>query len=178
MAEENQMRKIYLEKVTLNIGAGKEQAMLDKSVKLIENLTGKKPIRTLCKKRIPAWGLRPGLPIGCKLTLRGEEAAAILKRMLNAKAHKLSQDKFDDEGNLTFGVPEYIDIEGARYDPDIGIIGLQITATLNRAGFRIKRRKLQKKSLPKRHRITREDAIQFMKDNFNIKITEEEEKEE
>jgi len=178
MENENLMRQIYLEKVTLNIGAGKEQALLEKSMKLIEHLTGKKPIKTLSKKRIPAWGLRPGLPIGCKLTLRGEEAENILKRMLNAKSHKLSQEKFDNEGNVTFGLTEYIDIEGAKYDPEIGVIGLQITATLHRAGYRVRTRKIQKKALPKRHRISREEAVKFMKDNFRLKIAEEEETEE
>ena len=171
-------RDIKIEKVTLNIGAGKNAVLLDKGFKLLKTITGVNPVKTITQKRIPAWGLRPGLPIGCMLTLRGEEAEKILHRMLTAKSNKLSQEKFDNEGNLTFGLHEYIDIEGAKYDPDIGVIGLQITATLHRAGFRVRTRKIQKKALPVKHRISREEAVQFMKDNFNLKITEEEETEE
>ncbi len=177
MADENVMRTIRLEKATVNIGAGKEQSMLEKGIKLIKSLTGKEPVKTITNKRIPTWGLRPGIPIGCKLTLRGKEAEDILKRMLSAKSNTLSAAKFDNEGNVSFGVPEYIDIEGSKYDPEVGIIGLQISATLTRPGFRLKNRKVKPKTIPKQHRITKEEAIKFMKDKFNIKIEEEEQEE-
>ncbi len=56
----------------------------------------------------------------------------------------------------------------------MGIIGLEAAVTLERPGFRIKRRKIKKAKIPARHRITKEEAIQFVKDKFNLNITEEE----
>ena len=64
------MKAIKIEKVTLNVGAGKEQSKLEKGIVLLKNITGINPVKTFTNKRIPTWGLRPGLPIGCKLTLR------------------------------------------------------------------------------------------------------------
>ena len=170
----NPMRNIKIEKVTLNMGAGKDQAKLEKGMKLMKNITGIAPVKTFSMKRIPEWGLRVGLPIGCKLTLRKKAANAILIRLLEAKDKTLATRQFDAHGNLAFGIPEYIDIPDAKYDPEIGILGLEVCVTLERPGFSIKRRKIQKKKIPSRHIITKEEAIDFMKKKFNVKIGDEE----
>jgi len=152
----------------LNIGAGKDQTKLDKGVILIKAITGIEPVKTITSKRIPGWGLRPGLPIGCKLTLRKQKAAEILKRLLEAKDKKLAESQFDEQGNISFGIHEYIDIPGVAYDPKIGIMGLQVCVSLERPGFRIKRRRLEQKKIPKKHQISKQDAINFIKNNFNV----------
>lgn len=170
----NIMKNIKIEKVTLNIGAGKDQVKLEKGINLLRNITGVKPVKTFTSKRIPEWGLRPGLPIGCKLTLRKEKAIEILKRLLDAKDFKLKISQFDNNGNVSFGVHEYIDIPGVKYDPKIGIMGLEVCVTLERLGFRTKRKKEGKKKISKKHRITKEGAIEFMKNKFNLKVGEEE----
>jgi large subunit ribosomal protein L5 len=170
---ENPMRALKIDKLTLNIGAGKDQVLLEKGVKLINNLTGKPGLKTVTNKRIPGWGIRPGLPIGCKLTLRGAEAEKMIKRLLVARSNKIDEKMFDNEGNVAFGIRECIDIEGAKYDPEIGIMGLEACITLKRAGFRIKKRKLMKRRLPLRHRISRMESVDFMKKKFNIKTEEE-----
>ena len=164
----NPLQKIKIEKLTLNIGAGKNKSMLDKGVKLLKIITGVDPVKTITQKRIPGWGLRPGLPIGCKVTLRKEAAKKVLGELLKAKQNKLMIKQFDDNGNVAFGIHEYIDIPSVKYDPDIGIIGLEVCLTLERPGFRIKRRKVQRKKIPSKHKITRNDAIEFMKKEFNI----------
>ncbi|GIU69294.1 MAG: 50S ribosomal protein L5 [Candidatus Woesearchaeota archaeon] len=174
MTNENIMRKIYVEKVTLNVGAGKDQVKLEKAEKLLKHITGIPPVRTKTDKRIAAWGLRPGLPIGCKLTLRGEKALAIIPRLLYAVDMKLRHSCFDDNGNISFGIREYIDIKDTKYDPEIGSMGLQATITLKRPGFRIKNRKVLKRSIPKTHRISKEESINFMKENFGLKTDSEE----
>lgn len=166
------MRQINIEKVTLNIGAGKDQAKLEKGMKLIKNIVGRPPVKTFTNKRIQEWGLRPGLPIGCKLTLRKSKAVEILKRVLDAKDNTLKLSNFDDEGNISFGIHEYIDIPDVRYDPDIGIMGLQVCITLKRNGFRIKRRALKKSIIPKKHRIKREEAVDYMKNTFKLGLGE------
>ena len=168
----NSMKSIGIEKVTLNIGSGKDQTRLEKSIKLINNIAGRMPIKTFTKKRIQEWGLRPGLPIGCKLTLRKNFALDILKRLLESKENTLKPNNFDNEGNVSFGINEYIDIPGVKYDPDVGIMGLQVCITLKRNGFRVKRRALKISEIPVRHRIKKDDAIDFMKNAFNLKIGE------
>jgi len=168
----NSMREISIEKITLNIGAGKDQAKLEKGLKLINSIAGKSPVKTFTKKRIQEWGLRPGLPIGCKLTLRKTMAIDVLKRLLEAKDNTLQDTNMDNEGNISFGIREYIDIPGVEYDPDIGIMGLQVCITLKRKGFRIKRRALKKSDIPKKDRIKKDEAIEFMKKEFNLKVGE------
>lgn len=172
--KESALRKIRIEKVTLNIGAGKNTALLDKGFKLLKTISGSEPVRTVTQKRIPAWGLRPGLPIGCKVTLRKNAAREILGKLLHAKNFTLAEKQFDDNGNVAFGIHEYIDIPSVKYDPELGIIGLEVCVTLERPGFRIKRRRNQTGKIPGRHRIKKEDAISFMKEEFNVKTGEEE----
>jgi large subunit ribosomal protein L5 len=168
----NPMREISIEKVTLNIGAGKDQAKLEKGIKLISSIAGKSPVKTFAKKRIQEWGLRPGLPIGCKLTLRKVGASELLKRMLEARDNMLNKTNIDNEGNISFGIKEYIDIPGVNYDPNIGIMGLQVCITLRRHGFRIKSRAIRRRQVPKKQKINREESIEFMQKNFNLKVEE------
>jgi large subunit ribosomal protein L5 len=170
----NPMRTIRVEKVTLNIGAGKDLDKLEKGMKLFKIITGRTPVKTFTKKRIPAWGLRPGLPIGCKITLRKSIATELLKRLLDARDHLLNEQQFDINGNIAFGIPEYIDIPGIKYEPDIGIMGFEVCVTLERPGFRIKRRGIYKKKISHKHAVTKEEAIDFMKKEYKVKLGEEE----
>jgi large subunit ribosomal protein L5 len=166
----NPERQIKIEKITLNIGVGKSSDKLDKGLVLLEKVTQLKPVKTLSKKRIAGWGLRPGLPIGCKVTIRGEKTEQLLKQLLGATENKLKKSQFDNEGNVSFGIPEYIDIPGIEYDPAIGVIGLQACVTLGRPGFRIKIRRIQRAKVGAKHRIRREDAIEYFKQKFNVKV--------
>ncbi|MFH0977966.1 MAG: 50S ribosomal protein L5 [Candidatus Woesearchaeota archaeon] len=170
----NQMQQVKLEKITLNIGAGKDQKKLELGLKLLKKITEIEPVRTVTNKRIPNWGLRPGLPIGCKITLRKAAALETLKRLLEAKEGRLRESQFDQNGNIAFGLPEYIDIPGVGYDPEIGVLGLEVCVTLEKPGFRIKKRRLLKRKIPPKHRISRDEAINFMKNNFKVSLGEEE----
>ena len=170
----NVMKTIRIEKLTLNIGAGKDQGLLEKAAILIERITGIKPVKTKTQKRIPGWGLRPGLPIGVKLTLRGKKAEELIPKLLAAKENKLKPTNFDQAGNVSFGIPEYIDIEGAEYDPKIGIIGLQACITLSRPGYRVKRRRVRNTKPGKKHIITPEEAQAFMTEKFKTTFEVEE----
>lgn len=169
----NLMKSIKIEKVTLNIGAGTDQAKLEKGLALLNTITNETPIKTITSKRIQEWGLRPGLPIGCKLTLRKDKAIKILPRLLDAVENRLRERQFDNNGNLAFGIHEYIEIPGVKYDPKIGILGLEVCVTLERPGYRIKRRRSLARKIPVRHRISRQEAIDFMTKNFNTRVGEE-----
>ena len=168
----NPMRKIRIEKLTLNMGVGKNPQLLDKGMVLLKKLANAKPVKTYTQKRIAGWGLRPGLAIGCKVTLRGKNASELLTRLLQSKDNELTKKQFDDFGNIAFGIPEYINIPGIEYDPDIGIVGLEVCITLERPGFRIKKRKNEKRKVPKKHGIPKEDAVNFMKSEFKVNVGE------
>jgi large subunit ribosomal protein L5 len=163
------MKKITIDKVTLNIGAGEAGDKLTKAVKLLEKITGNKPIKTITMKRIPTWSLRPKLPIGAKVTLRKEKAITILRSLFAALENKVLERKFDRNGNISFGIKEYIDIPGVEYEPDIGIIGLDVAVTLKRPGYRIKERN-QASKISSKHKIKKEEAIEFIKTEFKVEI--------
>ncbi len=166
----NPMRAIRIEKVTLNIGAGKDQTRLEKGMALLRSITNTTPIKTITNRRIQEWGLRPGLPIGCKLTLRKDRAIQMLPRLLGAIDNVLKEKQFDNNGNIAFGIHEYIDIPGVKYNPKIGIMGLEVCITLERPGYRIKRRRLLARKIPAKHRISKQEAIDFMLKNFNTRV--------
>ena len=168
----NKMRELRIEKITLNMGAGEAGEKLEKYMKLLQVISGRKPVQMVSQKRIPTWAVRPGLAIGAKVTLRGKPAEELLKRLFSAVDNTIKPSSFDKEGNFSFGIPEYIDIPGVEYIVEIGIVGLEVAVTLERPGFRIKRRKYHPKKIPTKHKITAEETQEFLKNKFKIKIGE------
>jgi large subunit ribosomal protein L5 len=168
----NIMKEIRIEKMTLNFGAGVNQDLLKKGAVLLKNITGVEPVKTISYKRIPGWGVRPGLPLGCKITLRGKQVVPLLKRFLAAKENKIAKSCFDSNGNVAFGIPEYIDVPDLNYDASIGIIGFQVCVTLIRPGYRIKFRRNLNRKIGLHHKISQDDSIAYFKEKFNINIGE------
>jgi large subunit ribosomal protein L5 len=173
MNYDNPMRKPRIEKVTVNIGVGQSGEKLGKAETLLQKITNRKPVRTLSKHKIPTWNLKKGEAIGCKVTLRGPEADAVLKRGFVAKDNMLKATCFDKQGNFSFGVHEYIDIPGIKYDPDIGIMGMDITVTMERPGFSVKKRSIRPGRIPVKAIISKDETIDYIKEKFNITIAEE-----
>ena len=170
MSQENVMRKLKVAKITLNIGAGTDTQKLKNGQKLLKHITGVEPVTTKTQKRIQGWGLRPGLPVGCKVTLRGKKAEAMLKNLLSAKEKNLRESQFDDFGNLSFGIPEYIDIKDVKYLPEVGVMGLEVAVTLERPGYSVKRRRYQPVQVGKKHQVRKDEAIDFMKSEYGVNI--------
>ena len=168
-SSENKMREIKVEKIVLNIGTKGDAEQLKKGVSLLGTISKRKPIETCSKKRLAAWKIRPGLPIGTKVTLRGKAATELLMRLLTAIDNTLKKNSFNENG-FSFGVPEYIDIPEVKYDPKVGIIGLEVCVTLKRPGYRIKRRRIFNKSIRLNHKITKEDAMKFAMDKLGVKV--------
>jgi len=166
----NPMRKLRIHSVTVNMGVGEGGERLAKAEALLEELTGQKPIRRLAKKTIQPFGIRKGLPIACKVTLRGEKAIDFLKRALEAKDRRLPEKCFDQLGNFSFGIREHIDLPGVKYDPNVGIFGMDVCVTVERPGYRVKRRKLKKTKIGRKHLVTREEAIEFVKKEFQVEV--------
>tara|TARA_Y100000310_G_C20554184_1_gene749678 strand:+ start:554 stop:1057 length:504 start_codon:yes stop_codon:yes gene_type:complete len=166
----NKMNEIGIEKVSLSIGVGQAGDPLDKALRLIENISGSKAIQTTTQKRIPTWNVRPGLAVGGLITLR-KKKTEILTRLFAAVKNKLKSSQFDGR-SFSFGIPEYIEIPDAKYDPEIGIIGLQVSVTLERPGYRIMRRSVKQRKVGKKSKITTEEAITFIKNKYNVEVEE------
>ncbi len=165
---------ISIEKVTLNIGVGADGAKLPKAKKLLEKIAGQKPIERQTKKRIPNWGLRKNMVIGTKVTLRGGKAKDILEKCLKSVDGKVKKSSFSEkDGNFSFGIKSYIDIPGMKYDHEIGLMGLDVCVTLQKWGYRVKRRKLQVTKIPRKHVNTQTESIEFMKKQFGVEVVEE-----
>ena len=167
---QNLMKKILLAKVVLNMGVGKSGDPIEIGKKTLVQITGKKPNARNAKKSQRDWGVRKGEPIGIAVTVRGDDANKLLKKLLVAKDNQVKESAFDDEGNLSFGIKEHIDIPEIKYDPKIGILGLEVSITLGRPGFSIKHRSLRKAKVGKNHRITKNDAIKFLTEEFEVKV--------
>ncbi len=164
------MQDVRIEKVTVNIGVGQPGERLDNAEKLLEEITGAKPIRTLAKKRNPVFKLRKGLPIGVKVTLRKEKAIEFLKKAFAAVKNKIKRSNFDNNGNLSFGIKEYIDFPGVKYKPEIGMFGFDVCVTLEKPGYRVKKRKIAKSKVGKRQKVKVDEAIEFIKNMFNVEV--------
>ncbi|MDO8556700.1 MAG: 50S ribosomal protein L5 [Nanoarchaeota archaeon] len=173
MSNPNPMRALSVEKINLNIGTGGPGDKMEKAKKLLKIITGTTAVETKTKLRIPTWGVRPGLSLGVRTTLRGKKAVETLKRLLVGAGNKLRASSFDNAGNVAFGIKECLEIPGLKYDPEVGIMGLEVAVTLQRPGFRIRRRSLRPHRIPLRHQIPRDEAITFMKDHFKVEVTED-----
>jgi large subunit ribosomal protein L5 len=164
------MREPVIEKVTVNIGVGEGGDKLEKAVALLGKLTGGKPIRTKTMKRIPAFGIRPKMFVGAMVTLRGQKGIDFLKSGLAALGNKLKAGSFDKNGNFSFGIKEYIDIPKTRYDPEIGVFGMDVCVTVARKGFRVKRRRIKPAPVGASHLIAKEESVKFIKDKFGVEV--------
>lgn len=169
----NKMKEIGIHKVVVNIGVGEGGERLVKAEKVLEMFTGQKPVRTLARMTNRDFNIRKHMPIGCKVTLRGKTAEDFLKRAFWVKEYKIAEYSFDKEGNFSFGIADHTSFEGVKYDPEIGVFGMDISVVLRRPGARISERLREKKKLPKRQRITREKGIEFAKKRFNAVVIEE-----
>lgn len=168
----NPTRAPKISKVTVNMGVGEGGERLAKAESLLESLTGQKPKRTFAKVNEPSFGIRKGLPIACLVTLRDDRADKFLEKAFGAVDKKLKVSSFDTFGNISFGVKEHIDIPGERYDPKVGIFGMDVSLTVERPGHSIKRRKNHKVKPSKRHLVTRGDSIEFLKSKYGVSVEE------
>ncbi|MBR6203831.1 MAG: 50S ribosomal protein L5 [Candidatus Methanomethylophilaceae archaeon] len=166
----NAMRQLHVDKVVVNIGVGEAGERLVKAEKVLEMVTGHKPVETISRTVNRDLGIRIGMPLGCKVTLRGEDAEEFVRKALVIREMRVPEYSFDKEGNMSFGISDYTDFEGMKYDPEIGIFGMDISVVLRRVGNRITQRALLKRRVPKKHRVDRDEAIQYMKDTFEVQV--------
>lgn len=168
---DNPMREPEIRKIVVNIGVGEGGEALITAEKVIEMVTGRQPVRTQAKVTNPDFGIREGMPIGCKVTIRDEETiVGLLEDMLWVRNDELMESNFDDQGNVSFGIPDYTDLPDHKYDPDIGVVGMNVNITIERPGGRVKRRRRRPARIPDEHRVSKAEAIQFMEETFGVEV--------
>jgi large subunit ribosomal protein L5 len=170
MADNQPMKKIRLDKIVLNMGVGKSGEAIEIAKKALDQITGKKSCPRDAKATQRDWGVRKGEPIGVAVTVRGPDAATLLKRLFDAIGNKIKTRSFDNFGNVSFGIKEHIDIPGIKYDPQIGILGLEAAISLTRPGFSIRVRSRHKASVGKHHKISKDEAIEFLSREFGVAV--------
>lgn len=163
---ENVMRKVRIDKIVLNVGGTADA--LEKGFKLLKYITKEKPAKIKSNKRIPTWGVRPGLEVGAVVTLR-KNYTDLLKRILTSIDNTLRKKQVS-ENNFSFGIKEYIEIPGIEYQRDIGIIGFDVTVVFKRSGRRVGLRKMKQGKVSKKQIISKEEIIKFMEENFQTKF--------
>ena len=168
----NPMKKPYLEKVVLNIGVGVGGEELEKAATVLETIAGQKAVKTLSKTNIKEFNLRKGRPIGTKVTIRGQNAEKLIKKLLIVNNNKILRRSFDNYGNFGFGITEHISIPGIEYDNTIGIWGLDCVGRIVRPGMRVKFRRKARTKIPKHHYVSREETQYFLIQKFGVDIVE------
>jgi len=169
-AKENPMRRLKVGKVVVNMAVGTSGEKLMKAAQVLEKLTGQKPSFRKAKRTIKDFGIRKGENIACITTLRGEKAVEFLKKALAAVDFKLKKSSFDPHGNFSFGIREHINLPGVKYDPDLGIHGFDVCVSIVRPGYRVQWRRRRRTKVGKNHRVTREEAMEFMVKEFGVTL--------
>ena len=114
-----------LEKIVVNMGVGdavSNSKVLDDAVAELQAITGQKPVITKAKKSIASFKLREGMPIGCKVTLRGERMYEFLDKLISISLPRvrdflgINDNAFDGRGNYTLGVKEQLIFPEINFD--------------------------------------------------------------
>ena len=166
------MTEPRVEKVVVNIGVGEAGEKLAKAEKVLEMVTHQKPLRTISKTTNKDLGLRWGMPIGCKVTIRKKAAEEFLKTAFWVKENRITSYSFDPQGNFSFGISDYTDFPGQKYNPEIGIFGMDVCVLLSRPGRRVCERSRARRRIPHSHRLTRQDALDWVKRKYGVEVVD------
>jgi large subunit ribosomal protein L5 len=164
------MRDIAIGKVIVNISVGSSGQALDNAMTILQQITGQQPAQRIAKQTIRQWGIRRHEPISCIVTLRGKKADEFLKKAFQGIRNTIKSRSFDKFGNFAFGIKEHIDIPGTRYDPNLGIIGMDVMVTLERPGYRVTRKKRGRSKVGSSHKVTPEEARNYVSTIYGVQV--------
>ena len=150
----------------VDISVGESGDRLTRASKVLEQLTGQTPVTSKARYTVRQFGIRRNEKIAAHVTIRGPKAEEILERGLKVKEYELKRGNFSETGNFGFGIQEHIDL-GARYDPTIGIFGMDFYVVMGRPGARVARRKQKTARVGFQHRIRKEDTMGWFKQRFD-----------
>lgn len=168
----NPYRKVRVIKIVVNAGVGESGEPRTKAERVLAMVTQQKPVATRARSTNRDFGIRAGQEIGAKVTLRGTAAAEFLDRAFEARDRQLDPLSIDRNGSFSFGIADYTDFTGMKYDPQIGIVGLDVCVEMGRAGWRVRERRLANRPIPRTLRATREETRAFLAERYRLTFLE------
>ena len=129
------MQAPKLEKIVINMGVGEaahDEKFIEAAVKDLEAITGQKAVITKARKSIAGFKIREGQPIGCKVTLRGENMYNFMEKLIRIALPRvrdfrgISKTAFDGKGNYTLGIKEQLIFPEINYDEVVQVLGMDI----------------------------------------------------
>ena len=124
----------------------------------------------LARFTVRSFGIRRNEKIAVHCTVRGEKAEKILEKGLQVKEFELCKNNFSSMGNFGFGLQEHIDL-GIKYDPSIGIYGMDFYVVMCRRGFRVAERRRKRNTVGINHRISKEETMKWFQQKVSVTIT-------